>query len=158
MALGRKHSSSRTHNRMNSLQRLSHVLRTAAFLLVQLHALWVRFCRTDESIANEGGGQAFEEFLVRLGEAVVDFIAGCPERVAACLGELCQAQGRVICWDGLKLDVGMPLRGIVASIACLAGALLVAEDLLPGEGADGADFRVVHAKLGGVVEDGMDVE
>lgn len=32
------------------------------------------------------------------------------------------------------------------------------EHLLPGNGGDVADFRIPHAKLGGVVEHGMDVE
>ena len=49
----------------------------------------------------------------------------------------------------------MPLRGVVAP---LVGLVLVAEHLLAGQRADGADLGVWDAEFAGVVQDWVDVE
>lgn len=90
-----------------------------------------------------------------------DLLSACPEGVAACghaslvTWKLQEAQRSVICGYGLELDVGMPLCGIVAALVCLAVDLI---DLLTPLGADGANFGIVDAELGGVVEHGVDVQ
>jgi hypothetical protein len=140
-----------SYNRMNSFQFLSNVLRTASLFLVQFHPLWVCFSGADESVANESGSQSFKELLISLREAVVYLVTRSPEGVASSLRQLGQSQRCVVSGYRLKLDVGMPLRGVIATIAGLSGTLFVAEDLLSRKRAYGADLRIIDAELRCVV-------
>jgi hypothetical protein len=122
----------------------------------------------------EGDGEGLEELLVRLADAVVDLIARCPEgvwrvssrtgrgkggrgRTAAGPGQLDETKGGVVRGNGLKGDIAVPLRRVLALGAQLVlGGLGV--ELLVLDGADGADLRVLAAELALRVEDGVDVE
>jgi len=147
----------RPHNRVHSTQRLAHILRAPTRLLVQLHALRLGGSSFDEPIADKRRAQRLKELLVRRREAVVDLVPGGPERVAPGFGQLGQAQRGVVGGDGLELDVRVPLCGVVVPVA-RASLLVVLEYLLSGDAADGADFGVVDAEFGRVVEDRVDVQ
>ena len=145
-------------NRVHCLQRPSDILRASARLLVDLDFLRVGLRHLDEAVPYEGGGQTLEELLIRRGKAVVELAARSPERVAARGGELGQAERGVVGGHGLELDVRVPLRGVVALLR-LVGGDLVLVDLLARLGADDADLGVAgDAKLGGVVQDRVDVQ
>lgn len=93
---------------------LAYVLWGAPCLRVQCRS--PGFSSLDESVADEGRGQALQEFLNRLTEAFIDLVPRCPECVTACLGELDQSQASVVSGDRLELDVAVPLGGIVLSL------------------------------------------
>jgi hypothetical protein len=69
----------RPHHRMNRFQLAADVFRRAPRLVVQRES----GARGDlvETGLGEGGRERLEEFLVRRADAVVDLVAGCPERV-----------------------------------------------------------------------------
>jgi len=62
----------------------------------------------EEEFRVMGCGEAFEELLHWRGEAVVDLVAGGPERVAAGGGQGVDFEHRVVGRDGLEGDVGVP--------------------------------------------------
>lgn len=68
----------RPHDRMHSLQFLSDVQGRTARFTVNADLLGIGSCGFEETITYECRGEGFEEFSVGLGEAVVDFVAGCP--------------------------------------------------------------------------------
>lgn len=88
------------HDGVDGGQLLAHVEGRAAGLVVDLEV--AALGGGDEAGLRKGGRQALEELLVRCGDAVVDLVAGAPERVAAGLGEVDEAEGRVVCGDGLE--------------------------------------------------------
>lgn len=67
------------HHRVHGRQLVADVLGRAPGCRVQLEL--VLLGALVEGWLREGGGQPFEEFLVGLGDAVVDFVAGGPEGI-----------------------------------------------------------------------------
>ena len=61
-----------------------------------------------------------------LREAIVNIITAGPKSVAASVRERGEAEGCVVCWERLELDVRVPLSGIVAAFV---GLELVFEEL-----------------------------
>lgn len=112
-------------------------------------------------------GERVEEGTQRRGDAVVQLVAGRPEGVAARLGELGEAEERVVAGDGLERDVRVPLVliGLPAPVADPRGAAGAAggaeavrvERFLLLRGDD-ADFVVAAAVLTRRVADGVDVQ
>lgn len=49
--------------------------------------------------------QTIKEFLISRRKAIIDFIARCPERVAAEAGEISELEDGVVGGDGLESDV-----------------------------------------------------
>lgn len=143
---------------MHSFQLLTNIQWTTALLLIYLDLLWIRFCSTQKSITTERGSQPLEELLVRRRKAVVDLIATRPECVASRFRKLSKAQRCVIGWHRLELDVTMPLSSVVAATSSLAPVLLVLEDVLSRNGANRTDFCIVDAKLGGIVQNWVNVQ
>lgn len=67
------------HNGVDGFQYFADVLRSPTLTRKDLEAVLVSgFFEEGLSV---GGGKGFEEFLVRSGDAVINFIAGCPKGV-----------------------------------------------------------------------------
>jgi hypothetical protein len=78
----------RTDHWVDGGQLFTDVLRAPAWFLIDPDFLWVRRGGFDEAISDEGCSQAFEELLVRLRKAIVDFVARGPQGIAAGGGKL----------------------------------------------------------------------
>lgn len=104
------------HDGVHRRKILADVEGAAAGLLVDEDVLRVVGHGAVEPVADEGGREALEEFLVRAGEAVVDLVARGPEGVAAAVGgELGQAEGGVVGGADFELDVAVPFGRVVAT-------------------------------------------
>lgn len=128
------------------------ILRRASRLLVQREFPLVG--AFDEALAYVNSVETFEESLVGFAEAIIQLVAGCPQCVAACLGQFGQTQARVVCGTGLELDVAVPSCCVVAALVLLA---FRGEEFFAGFAADCADFCVGCAEFVGVVQDWVDV-
>lgn len=150
---------------VHGLEHLADVLRRAARRRV--HGEVVALGGGREERLRVVRGERVEEGAQRRGDAVVQLVAGRPEGVAARLGELGEAEERVVAGDGLERDVRVPLVlvGLPAPVADPRGAAGAAggaeavrvERFLLLRGDD-ADFVVATAVLARRVADGVDVE
>lgn len=145
----------RPDDRVHSRQMLAYILRRASWPLMYNHMLRVCFGSLQKAITDECRSQTLEKLLVRLREAVIKLITGCPQRIATGAWQHGQSQGGVIGWLGLELDVRVPLRAVVT---VFVGLSLMPEHLLPGDGADGGDLGIADTELGGIVQHWVDVK
>jgi hypothetical protein len=123
-----------------------------------------------------GSCQRLEEFLVWLGDAIVDFVARRPKRVCSTyislapsvardreltssgLGESCEPQDSVVARDGFKSDITMPL--LAFGLSLWAGVVIeqVLIKLLRLFWINDADLVIFHGSFSSWVIDGVDME
>ena len=96
-----------TDDRVDGLEGLADVLGRATLATIYAEAVALG-CLVEERLGVVGG-QCVEEGAQRGRDAVVQLVAGGPERVTARLGQLHQPQESVVGGDGFEGDVGMPL-------------------------------------------------
>jgi len=75
---------------------------------------------------------------------------------SARLGQLGQTQERIVAGDGLKGEVGMPLRLLALALGHVDEAVQI--QLLGLLGGDDADLVVLDAELSASIVDGVDVQ
>lgn len=156
-------------NGVNCLELSAHVLRGSTRLVIQLEA--GALSNVTKAGLLKGSSQRLKEFLVRLADAVIDFIARGPEGVylmirycvtndrcncsivltTSSLGKLNQSKGSVISRDRLKGDITMPASGLLLLGAKLIGLGLLVE-LVELNGADGANLGIIATKFSLVVQ------
>ena len=104
---------------MNDFQVLAHIQRTPSGPLIDFHLPAALLGRMSVPISFESGSQPFQELLVWFGEAIVEFVAGCPERITPIPGYLTETQGGERRGAGLELPICMPQSLIKASCRVL---------------------------------------
>lgn len=120
------------------------------------HALSQRVAQPSGLVQKElgivRGRQAFQHGPQGRGQAVVDFVAGRPEGVAACRGEGVDLEHGVVGGHRLEGDVGVPPgRGEAAHVGELVGEAAALFLLLGGDDGD------LVAELAAFLRKGVDV-
>ena len=101
------------HNRVHCMQLTAHVVGRSSRARIQGRTPLVG--SFDESLSGELCGKSVKESLVGGRKAIINVIPTRPKRIAACFGELCQTQTRVVGGVFFELDIRMPLRRIVST-------------------------------------------
>lgn len=164
-----------SNNGVDCLELSAHVLRGSTRLVIQLEA--GSLSNVTEAGLLKGSSQRLKEFLVRLADAVVDFITRGPEGVClmirycvtngryncsnvlttSSLGKLDQSKGSVISRNRLKGDITVPAGSLLLLGAKLIGlGLLVV--LVELNGADGANLGIIATKFSLVVQERVDMQ
>lgn len=140
-------------NWVNSSQVGSNILRCTALGTVELEVVLLGTLVEDRLCIS--GSQALEELLVRWRKTVVDLIARRPQSISASLGELCQAEDRIITWHRFESDVAVP--SLFVALALVAAETLGVQ-LLRLLRTNDRDFIILAAESTATVGDWVNVQ
>lgn len=164
-----------SNNRVNSLELRAHILRSTTRLVIQLEARSLG--NVTEAGLLKGSSQGLEEFLVRLADTVIDFVARGPEGIClmfrncimkdrcncslslttSSLGKRDKSKRSVISWNRLKGNITVPASSLLLLGAKFIGLSLLVE-LVELKGADGANLGVIATKFSLIVQERVDMQ
>lgn len=165
-----------SNNGVNGLELSAYVLRCTTRLVIQLEA--GSLSNLTESRLLKSSSQRLEEFLVRLADAVIDFITRGPECIchtfrnwimkndrnngsfsltSSSLGQLDESKRSVISRNRLKGDITVPASSLLPLGAELIrlGLLVV---LVKLNRADGANLRITATEFSLIVQERVDMQ